>query len=92
MMSLAMSRRPDWVEQLTGKMNGIPEVRKQQLLDLTSSVHVQAVQRAADQAGLELGEFTPSQPAASAQVRPVEGGRAEVAPPKRLPARGPVVP
>jgi hypothetical protein len=93
MMSLAMSRRPDWVEQIAEKMTGVPELRKQQMLDLTSAVHVRAVQRAADQAGLELGEFPVGQPTSAAPVQTSGGGRAEISPPpRRLPSRGPVTP
>jgi hypothetical protein len=93
MMSLAMSRRPDWVEQIAEKMTGVPELRKQQMLDLTSTVHVRAVQRAADQAGLELGEFPVGQASSAAPSSPAAGGRAEISPPpRRLPARGPVSP
>ena len=87
MMSLAMSRRPDWVEQIAAKMTGVPEVRRQQMLDLSSAMHVRAIQRAADQAGLELGEFPVGQPTSAPT-----GGRAEIAPPRRLPARGPAIP
>ncbi|MFN7802741.1 MAG: hypothetical protein ACK5TO_01925 [Planctomycetaceae bacterium] len=93
MMSLAMSRRPDWVEQVAAKMNGVPELRKQQMLDLTSAMHVRAIQRAADQAGLELGEFPVGQPTSASASVPAPGGRAEIAsPPRRLPSRGPATP
>ncbi len=93
MMSLAMSRRPDWVEQMAGKMTGVPDLRKQQMLDLSSAMHVRAVQRAADQAGLELGEFPAAQPASASSTQSAGGGRAEIAPPpRRLPTRGPVTP
>src|SRR6185369_3641937 len=38
MMSLAMSRRPDWVEQTVNKMDGVPELRRHQVLVLTAQV------------------------------------------------------
>jgi hypothetical protein len=88
-----MSRRPDWVEQMASKMTGVPDLRKQQMLDLSSAMHVRAVQRAADQAGLELGEFPAAQPASASSTQAAGGGRAEIAPPpRRLPTRGPVTP
>jgi len=40
MMSLAMMHQPDWVENLTGKMEGVLEVRKKELIDLTARVFV----------------------------------------------------
>ncbi len=40
MMSLAMRHQPDWVEELTGKMDGILAVRKKELIDLTARVFV----------------------------------------------------
>lgn len=39
MMSLAMAKRPGWVEQMSGKMDGVPDVRKNQLLQLTAQMH-----------------------------------------------------
>lgn len=39
MMSLAMTRRPAWVEQISGQMEGIPEIRKTQLRQLSHQVH-----------------------------------------------------
>jgi hypothetical protein len=42
MMSLAMSRRPDWVEEIAGKMEGVPDIRKDQILELTAQVHTAA--------------------------------------------------
>lgn len=40
MMSLAMRHQPDWVEELTGKMDGVLAVRKKELIDLTARVFV----------------------------------------------------
>jgi len=34
MMALAMERRPDWVEELTLRLDGVPIERRQELLDL----------------------------------------------------------
>ncbi len=39
MMSLAMTRRPNWVAQISNQMEGVPEVRRQQLRQVTSQVH-----------------------------------------------------
>jgi hypothetical protein len=51
MMSLAMTRRPDWVEQITEKMDGVADIRKDQVLELSSQVYTAARKRAAEQAG-----------------------------------------
>ncbi len=39
MMSLAMTRRPNWVDQIAGQLEGVAEVRKQQLREVTVQVH-----------------------------------------------------
>ncbi|MES2790995.1 MAG: hypothetical protein V4719_15390 [Planctomycetota bacterium] len=39
MMSLAMTRRPSWVDQIAGQLDGVPDVRKQQLREVTVHVH-----------------------------------------------------
>ena len=39
MMSLAMARRPDWVQQISAKLEGVHEVRKTQLMQLTVQVY-----------------------------------------------------
>lgn len=39
MMSLAMTRRPTWVDQIAGQMEGVAEVRRQQLRQVTTQVH-----------------------------------------------------
>lgn len=39
MMSLAMTRRPAWVDQIAGQMEGVAEVRKQQLRQVMVTVH-----------------------------------------------------
>lgn len=46
MMSLAMSRRPDWVEHISEKLDGIPDMRKSQLLVLTANVYSAAQKQA----------------------------------------------
>lgn len=39
MMSLAMTRRPSWVDQIAGQLEGVADVRKQQLRQVTVQVH-----------------------------------------------------
>ena len=39
LMNRSMSEHPEWVEQLAGKMDGVMDIRKQQLLKLTSKVY-----------------------------------------------------
>lgn len=46
MMSLAMVRRPDWVEHIADKLDGIPEMRKNQLLLLTTNMYTAAQKQA----------------------------------------------
>jgi hypothetical protein len=68
MISLAMSRRPDWVERMTEKMDGVADLRKDQVLELSTQVHAASRKRAAEQAGwAEPGELVP-----------VPGGRSEI--------------
>lgn len=43
MMSLAMSRQPGWVEQLTQKLEGIDPGETESLLKLTAAIYVDAV-------------------------------------------------
>lgn len=45
MMSTAMSRHPGWVEQLAGNLDGVLEIRKTQLRQVTTRVHVAAQKR-----------------------------------------------
>ena len=52
MMSMAMSRRPDWVEHITEKMEGVADVRKEQILELSSQVFATAQIRELEQMGL----------------------------------------
>lgn len=56
MMSLAMTRRPDWVEQIAEKLDGIPELRRKQLLELAARMHTEALHRAARQASFAGGD------------------------------------
>jgi hypothetical protein len=66
MMSLAMTRRPDWVEQITEKMDGVADIRKDQVLELSSQVYAAARRRAAEQAGwAETEHSAPSRTARS---------------------------
>lgn len=51
MMSLAMERQPGWVEQLAGRLEGVLEIRKSQLVDLTAQVYVEARRRELGDAG-----------------------------------------
>jgi hypothetical protein len=45
MISLAMSRRPDWVEQIAGKMEGVADVRKEQVRELATQVYTLSQKR-----------------------------------------------
>ncbi len=45
MMSMAMSTRPGWVEKLSEKMGGIPDLRREQLLQLTAKVYAAELKR-----------------------------------------------
>ncbi len=45
MMGMAMEKRPGWVEQIIGKMDGIPEMRRKQLLRLTARIYAAAIKR-----------------------------------------------
>jgi hypothetical protein len=49
MMSLAMARRPDWVEQVAASMDGVADIRKDQVLELNAQVHSSARKRAIEQ-------------------------------------------
>lgn len=79
MMSLAMARRPDWVEQIAGKMDGVADLRKTQILELTSQVYAAAQKRAVERAN-ERDDATssirsPGQPPSA--VQPAGGSAAE---------------
>jgi hypothetical protein len=52
MMSTAMSRRPDWVEHITEKMDGVADVRKEQVLELSTQMFTAAQNRELEQMGL----------------------------------------
>jgi hypothetical protein len=52
MMSMAMSRRPDWVEHITEKMEGVADVRKEQILELSTQVFTIAQNRELEQMGM----------------------------------------
>ncbi len=51
MMTRSMSEHPEWVEQLTGKMDGVMDFRKQKLLKLTSKVYQENKKLKISQAG-----------------------------------------
>ncbi len=52
MMSTAMCRRPDWVEHITEKMDGVADVRKEQVLELSNQMFTIAQNRELEQMGL----------------------------------------
>lgn len=65
MMSLAMARRPDWVEHIAEKMDGVPDIRKDQVLELNSQIHSELQKRLAEmlsrrEAGDSLGQVPPT--------------------------------
>lgn len=66
LMSAAMCRRPDWVEHVVAKMEGVPEERKHELLVLTAQTFV-----ARNREALSKGVT---------RVQPVEGGEAAATP------------
>lgn len=45
MMSMAMGKRPGWVEQIVGKLEGVPKLRREQLLKLTAQVYTAELKR-----------------------------------------------
>lgn len=69
MMSAAMVRRPDWVEELVGKMDGVLERRRTELLRLTSQVYTaHQKQQSADSTG---DDRQPLVQRTQSQVQPV---------------------
>ena len=46
LMSRAMASRPDWVEDLVQKMDGVTDIRKKQVRELSDHVHTTSRQRA----------------------------------------------
>jgi hypothetical protein len=48
MMSLGMVKRPDWVMQIAGRLEGVLEPSKMEFVNLTNSVHSAALQAAQD--------------------------------------------
>lgn len=56
MISTAMARRPDWVEQIAEKMDGVPDIRKTQVLELNAQVHTATQKRIAETARSEPGQ------------------------------------
>lgn len=45
MMAMAMGKRPGWVEKIVDKMDGIPELRRKQLLQLTANIYAAELKR-----------------------------------------------
>ncbi|HTI49966.1 MAG TPA: hypothetical protein VL475_03405, partial [Planctomycetaceae bacterium] len=70
MMSLAMSGRPDWVEQIAAKMEGVPEIRKSQVLELTTQVYTAAQKRSLDRVAEKEGIQSGARGSAPAEGRP----------------------
>ena len=71
MMSMAMSRRPDWVEQIADKMEGVPEVRKSQVLELTSQVYSSAQKRAVERVAEKEDTSTSSRGSFRSEATPI---------------------
>ncbi len=79
MMSLAMSTQPGWVEQVATRLDGVPHIRKEQLLKLTAHIYVTArKQRLAKQPGA-------ADASADAIVNPLRKGNASPNGPFALP-------
>jgi hypothetical protein len=53
MMSMAMARRPDWVENIVSKMEGVPDSSRKELMVLTARVYTEAQKRALAKAAAE---------------------------------------
>lgn len=45
MMSMAMERRPDWIQEMANRMDGIPEDRKTRLLSVADEINSRAESR-----------------------------------------------
>jgi len=62
MMSMAMVRRPDWVEEMASRMEGIPEDRKTKLLEVTELIRSREESRVtlAGQRGVPHSRFSKS--------------------------------
>ena len=96
MMSLAMSRRPDWVEQISQKMDGVADLRKKQLVDLSLAAHHPAIRKAGTLV-YEFDTYPPAQASGTAPSSATPTGtpapgtkpNAPSEPPRRLPKRGP---
>lgn len=84
MMSVAMVRRPDWVESVIEKMDGVPELRRGQILKLTAQVYSTAQLREiakmnklaqAQEEKNNPGSSTGQRPAATIEQRPATASR-----------------
>ena len=96
MFSMAMVRRPDWVEQIVNKMEGIPDMRRQQVLTLTAKVYTTAQKQALADIGKAIDNVqvapgaaprtgTAAEPARSAATG--EGARSPIGAVERDPVR-----
>lgn len=89
MMSMAMCRRPDWVEQITDKMDGVADVRKEQVLELSEQLHAATRQRETERQGTnESGSSRPQ----GAEAADPQRRRADAASDRRNPATDPAGP
>ena len=80
MMTVAMSRQPGWVEQVTARLEGILEQRKPELLDVTARVYVEAQKQRSGEQAEAVVEPTPdvhikARPISATQTVPTEPGR-----------------
>ncbi|RPI88481.1 MAG: hypothetical protein EHM42_04385 [Planctomycetaceae bacterium] len=87
MMSLGMTRRPDWVEQIAEKLDGVPDIRRKQILELAAQMHTQALRRAARQASF-AGSWEDEQDGVRPAVPQIEPAVDRAAPRKLPAARG----
>lgn len=79
LMSAAMSRRPDWVEHVVEKMEGVPEERKRELLVLTAQTFV-ARNREALAKGVTRVKAVPAGGAAKEDSGATESARPSIRP------------
>lgn len=84
MMSLAMQRRPDWVEQIADRMDGVADVRKTQILELTSQVYTTAqkrsLERVAEKEANPFGARNPTRPEGQTPLTIVPASESETVP------------
>ncbi|MFM9964751.1 MAG: hypothetical protein ACKV2Q_26390 [Planctomycetaceae bacterium] len=82
MMNVAMVQQPEWIEKVAGKMDGVPEIRRGQLLKLALSANIanrrRELQRQAGGREVSLDEVMAvlrqaAQDGAAAKAAPKEG-------------------